>query len=420
VHVLLVADGRSPHTAGWLAGMARLGITTTLLSSRLIDANSCARIDSLIGTGRLVQPGDLWSQARPRLAFASPSRHGSTSGTPTRPTTGLRSRVASHLISPSLCMLDAHAANRLTGQLERLVRAVRPDAVHALRVQHEGIATAGVRAALPVAISTWGQDLVSTAGSSPRLARQTRSALGRADVLMSDCRRDAALADAWGLRSRTPRHVIPGNFGVDLDRFPAPNVELVEHLGLGSAPLVVFPRGVRGFVNYRGFLAAANAMLSDGVEAAFLGVGLTGVAEAARGVSGVLRCTGPLDHPTMLALAASSAVTVSPAYSDGIPNSVLEGMAGGSIPVCGDIDSLRELESHGAVIAWCDPSNAESIASAIASALRLYRNPAARYTNRRVISEHYSVSASLGRARAAYQDLATARRLSLTDRGKRG
>jgi glycosyltransferase involved in cell wall biosynthesis len=226
---------------------------------------------------------------------------------------------------------------------------------------------------------------------------------------MTDCERDAELAYAWGLRRSSPIHVIPGNFGVDLGRFPQPDPLLRYRFGLSPLPMVVYPRGLRGHVNYQGFVEAARILLGEGVEASFLGVGLAEAMATKDTVPGRLVFTKPVEYETILSIAASTNVVVSPAWSDGTPTSVLEGMAGGAIPVCGRLESMCELEGRGAMISWCDPSQPESIAAAMRLALDLSRNEANRSRNRSVVARHYSTSASAARAEQAYRDLAQVR-----------
>jgi hypothetical protein len=407
MNILLVADGRSPHTVGWIRGMTRLGIVATLLSSRLLDRARLAMIEDLLGPGRVHHPNDLWNQVRHHITINSPARKALRYCT--RRWAGEAGRRTEPGAEPALASyLESYGAWRLQSQLNSIVETSRPDAIHALRVQHEAIAAARARTGLPLAVSTWGQDLVLSAQANRLLSNRTREALRHANVLMSDCERDAQLAREWGLPPNTPTHVIPGNFGVDLDRFPNPDPEFVKRLGLVAAPLVVFPRGLTGYVNHHGFVKAVKILLSEGVEAAFLALGLESAIEPGEEVPGLFRCIGKVDHESMLKIAASSAVTVSPSWSDGMPNSVLEGMAGGSIPACGDIASLRELERHGAVMSWCDPSRADSIAFAIRRALELCREPANRALNRKVVVAHYSTTVALRAAQSAYRELATA------------
>ncbi|GIJ52275.1 hypothetical protein Val02_91610 [Virgisporangium aliadipatigenens] len=364
---------------------------------------SRAQFDQLadaVGAQRVHQPTDAWNRLRTHITPGAPvHRLIARPARATRPAT--RPRPERQRVEPRVVThLELRAARRLSARLDALAARVRPDAVHALRIQYEGIAALGTT--LPLAVSTWGSDLIVTGRSDPRLGAATRAVLRRADVLFSDCARDVDLANRYGLRAETATAVVPGNFGVPLERFPAPDPALPLRFGLRQAPLVVYPRGVRGFVNHTGFLAAARELVADGVDASFLGVGIDAVAGAEAEIAGRIRCTGQLPLTTMLDVAAASAVTVSPSLADGIPNSVLEGMAGGAIPVCGPLESLRELEHDGAVMVWCDAYDTASIASAVRTALQLAADPANRERNRTLIAERYSTRSALHRVARAY------------------
>ena len=69
----------------------------------------------------------------------------------------------------------------------------------------------------------------------------------------------------------------------------------------------------------------------------------------------------------MLSLFGRAEVSVSITDQDGTPNSLLEAMAAGAVPVCSDLPSIREWIEHGSngfIAAFDDPQ-------AVASALRL-------------------------------------------------
>jgi glycosyltransferase involved in cell wall biosynthesis len=381
--------------------MKRLGIDAALLSSRCMDARQLATVSDIVGNQAVFQPTNLWNRLRPRIAdvsglFGQVKRAADESAAQRPRATQPRTTLPLELLS----------AKDLRHRISVIADRVGANAVHALRIQFEGISAVGGGRPRPVAVSTWGQDLVLTPQSSRTLRSKTRLTLEKTDVLFSDCRRDARHASEWGLRAAVPSHVVPGNFGVDLANFPRPDENQMRKLGLSSDALVTYPRGMRTFVNYRGFVEAARSLIAEGVQAQFLGVGLAEMAPTAGRVRGDLRCIGNVNHSEMLTLLAASAVVVSPAWYDGIPNSVLEGMAAGAIPVCGMVDSVAELEQDGAVISWCDASRADSIADAINHALHLSRDDSVRARNRMVIERRYSTKAADAVAQRAYSDLA--------------
>jgi glycosyltransferase involved in cell wall biosynthesis len=62
-------------------------------------------------------------------------------------------------------------------------------------------------------------------------------------------------------------------------------------------------------------------------------------------------------------------VFVSPSIHDGTPNTLLEAMACGCIPVAGDIESLREWITPGVNGLLFDPSDPNDLANAVLTAL---------------------------------------------------
>jgi glycosyltransferase involved in cell wall biosynthesis len=76
---------------------------------------------------------------------------------------------------------------------------------------------------------------------------------------------------------------------------------------------------------------------------------------------------GKRSRAEVLSLFGRAEVSVSITDQDGTPNSLLEAMAAGAVPVCSDLPSIREWIEHGVngfIAAFDDPQ-------AVASALRL-------------------------------------------------
>ena len=398
MHVLLVADGRSPHTLGWIRGLLGIGIRTTLLSSRRLDEVEREAFGELSKRCLVYEPDDLWNRLRPALAKLRPRVDAMRPRQMLSRANGQQPNRMQRIEESA----DLAAAYRLGTFLRRLLPSVAPDVVHALRIQYEAIAAVSAKIELPLAVSTWGSDLITTAAISPELNTNTRRAVESADFMFSDCERDAELADSFGLRPGVPKLVVPGNFGLDFDNFPEADRGYLYSFGLVARPLVTYPRGIRGCIDPEALVGAFISLVESGVDASFLAVGLNPAVDSARQIPGTFSCTSKLSHDAMLRIAAISSVTVSPSTSDGVPNSVLEGMAGGSIPVCGDLASLREVERKGAVMVWCDPADPRSIADGVKVALRLASDPENPIRNMTVARQHYSTSSAQANVRQAY------------------
>src|SRR6185312_3951624 len=88
-------------------------------------------------------------------------------------------------------------------------------------------------------------------------------------------------------------------------------------------------------------------VLAEYPHARFAAVGIQGhdsfLSLAARlGVASAFDALPQVSAGEMANLLRSSAASVSPSEHDGTPNTLLEAMACGAIPVAGDIESIRE------------------------------------------------------------------------------
>jgi hypothetical protein len=122
-------------------------------------------------------------------------------------------------------------------RLRDVIQSLSPELVHAMRIPYEGMIAALAKHASqspPLVISTWGNDFTLHAGSTPLMARYTRTALGQADALHTDCFRDARLARQWGFDEDKPALTVPGNIqkpGLFVP--PWPEIPMRSHIWSG-------------------------------------------------------------------------------------------------------------------------------------------------------------------------------------------
>ncbi|MDQ6925723.1 MAG: glycosyltransferase family 4 protein, partial [Candidatus Eremiobacteraeota bacterium] len=261
------------------------------------------------------------------------------------------------------------------GRLREIVREFDPVLVHAMRVPYEGVlaALALTEDARPLVTSIWGNDLELWAARYPLVGRMTRRVLQRTTALLGDCTRDIQLASAWGWNPRRPSAVIPGNGGVRADRFypGAPDVALLARFDIAAnTPLVLNARGFRGYVRNDTFFRAIPLVLAERADVVFAGVGMQGHPAALRwvrtlGIERSVRLLPPVQPTDIAALFRSATVAVSPAEYDGTPNTLLEAMACGALPVAGDIASVREWIDDGRNGLLFDPANPRALADAL-------------------------------------------------------
>jgi glycosyltransferase involved in cell wall biosynthesis len=365
MRVLLVADMRDPHAINWASGLLDVGIDPVIVSSRRLLARERSSIPPAVAAHIVHEPDDPISAARSvltqsrltlklmrRLNRGAPSTTSSTAPHP---------EGSGWLELP----LELSIARRLSRRIERIAGETAPDLLHALRVPFEGIAAAGATTGLPLAVSLWGSDLSRQAPGHPRLAQATRAALAKVDGVHADCHRDIALAQKWGAKASAEAIVAAGNMGFDERVFCDRQVSRSQRLK------VVFPRGVSPSVNYRGFLEAVSVLSERYPALAFVGVHLAGdpVAEDLRGRMSHpdrLQLTGRLTSEELADLFRHSIAVISPSVGDGTPNSVLEGMACGAVPVVGNIEPLRELLLPDFPRSLIDPLDSTAIVNATA------------------------------------------------------
>ena len=345
-----MADMRSPTTWGWVDAVRSAGVVVL-------------GIDGL-----------PWPEYRPFSANSEASCRGVrqrlrsfAGGTPKRlRATGRVRQIA----GPLLASIKGR-------RIRRLVKRAKPDVVHALRIPCEAMAAlAACPPAVPLAVSIWGNDLTLQASASYLTRRATRKVLARTDLLFADCQRDIDLAKTCGLRPTIPTAVLPGGGGIDLVRVAKQDRTLASHLSDLTGPgdrLVVNARGCRSYVRNEILLDALSLLASE-LDPRVRVVFVDSAHDAAlrrsienHRLRGKIIVMGKRSPKEVLSLFRRAEVSVSITDHDGTPNSLLEAMAAGAIPVCGDLPSIRE---------WIEPGRNGFLAPfndslAVADALRL-------------------------------------------------
>jgi glycosyltransferase involved in cell wall biosynthesis len=351
VRVLLIGDMRSPHTWGWVDAVRSAGIVIlnpdgmpwpehSNLGENRAGARTAARrwAKSVAGA----------TQRRQRLIATV-------------------RRVA----GPLLALVRGF-------RLRRVVRRVQPDIVHGMRIPHEALtALVACPSAVPLAISIWGSDLTYDASRSWVAGCAARQILARTDLLFADCRRDIELAGSWGLRPATRTAVLPGGGGIELAQAAASQIEWVAGLRGPGVRLVVNTRGRRPYVR-NDVLLAALAMLADDLDPTVHMVFVNSAQddELLRAIDrhplvSRIHVTDKRAPGEVLALLRAAEVSVSITDRDGTPNSLLECMSTGAIPVYSDLPSIREWIENGknGFLAAFDSS--QEVAEALHGALAL-------------------------------------------------
>lgn len=395
MNLCFIADLRSPIAANWIAHFVGAGHEVHIVSTA-----PCTSFSGAASTWTLA--GMPW-RLRRAGGHASPNAPRDVN----RLRGGRIWNWASHLhqwLQPARILSYA-------GAVSRLVRSLRPDLVHAMRIPFEGILAGASVGDRPLIVSVWGNDFTLHATREAATGRLTRTTMQRCDALHSDCARDLELSHAWGFDRRKPTFLAPGNGGIRRDLFRPEGGKSALFAAEAGAPVVINPRGFRSYVRNEAFFRAIPLVLAEMPRTVFVCPAMKGSAAAQGwirelGIAGAVRLLPGVGPEDMAALFRSAQVTVSPAVHDGTPNSLLEAMASGCLPVVGDIESMREWIVEGVNGLFCDPENPESIATAILHGLRDESLRArARTHNFHLIGERADYSRTMARVEAFYSSV---------------
>jgi glycosyltransferase involved in cell wall biosynthesis len=383
MRLLFVADGRSPIALNWIEYFLAQGHAVHLAS-----------------TFQSPQDPRLASYTFIPAAFSSVKPAGPASAQ----SRGLWGASAVRLRTALRQWLGPLTLPGAARQLRRLIDQIQPDLVHAMRIPYEGMLAALAGAGAPLVISVWGNDFTLHAPSTPLMRRYTRLALQRASALHTDCRRDLRLAHEWGFPKNSRAMVLPGAGGIQPEVFYPPPAVVSE-------PVVLQPRGVRAYVDNQVFFQAIPLVLERLPAARFICTTMQGEPQAARwvqelGVAAQVELLPKQTRSQMADLFRRARVVVSPTTHDGTPNTLLEAMACGCLPVVGDLESLREWITHGVNGLLVDLRQPQALAEAMLTALQqdaLCQR--ARDENLRLIAERAVYGGVMLAAEQAYREL---------------
>jgi glycosyltransferase involved in cell wall biosynthesis len=328
------------------------------------------------------------------VGFSSLKKGTQRPGTASARTLGLRTTLR-HWFAPL-------TIRRAGERLRNLIKRVKPDLVHAMRIPYEGMMAADACAGVPLIVSTWGNDFTWHAPSTRLMGHYTRWTMQVADALHADCQRDVRLAQAWGFDVKKPALVAPGNGGIRSDVFTPPAQPVQE-------PVIINPRGFRPYVCNEAFFQAIPLVLEKQPAARFLFALMAGEAQAIQwtrelNITHAVELLPSLSHSEMANAFRRAQIVASPSIHDGTPNTLLEGIACGCFPVAGDLESIREWITPNKNGLLFDPADPHAIAQAIVSALenKSLRDNAAGL-NRDLIADRAEYQQNMQRAEQFYQ-----------------
>jgi hypothetical protein len=403
MRVLLVADGRSPTTRHWLKGLADEGLELYLVSTFPCDEDALHEMLGESLAGLTVIP----------VAFSRWGGSGST-GTSSAAGGSRQSWVKRFrgIFLVGRYRLGPLSVRLMAPRLRRLVAEIKPDLVHALRIPFEGMLAGTLPPGTPLVVSTWGNDLTFHAQGSKAMRKLTLQTLHRANGLMADTRRDLRLGRLWGFDPDAPTLSVPGAGGLDLDQITTGRTPIDDLPA--DVPLVLNPRGLRpGSVRTDTFFQSIPGILQRFPNTIFVCPAMAGQPEAIHWVQNLhleksVRLLPPLPQPVLWDWMARAQVTVSVSVHDGTPNSLLEAMSLGCLPVTGDIESLREWITPGVNGLLVDPGNPGTLSAAVIAALEHpdLRNRAAEH-NLEMIRQRADVRTVMPKVTAFYREIAS-------------
>ena len=404
MHILLIADGRSPITYRWLQGLFALQHKVTLVSTF-----PCAPVDGL--NALYVLP----------IAFSgyAGSQAGGGRGGGNIFKRGIKRLVSMNrgFFQSGRAFLGPLSLPIYRRRLEEIIEQCQPDLVHALRIPFEGMFAASAHFDQPLIVSIWGNDLTLHANSSAWMRRLTVKTLQRADGLITDVHRDVRLAYYWGFAQQKPNLVVLTSGGIDLvemGNIPKSLIGLQSYHLPQDVPWVINPRGIRpGYVKHETFFKAIPLLLERNPNVHFVCPSMEGQPEAVHwvrrlGIERKITLLPFLNQAQLWQMFRLSDISVSITVHDGTPNTLLEAMALGSFPVAGDIESLREWITPGVNGMLVEPDNPQQLADVLNLVLRdrALRETAAEY-NLRLVSERAEVNLIRSQIQVFYQRIST-------------
>jgi len=186
-----------------------------------------------------------------------------------------------------------------------------------------------------------------------------------------------------------------------------------------DVPLIINPRGFRTCVHNEAFFKSIPLGLRRIPNAFFVAIGMHGNPLAERWLRRIkiaesVRLLPTVNREQLASRFAAAQVSVSPSSHDGTPNTLLEAMAAGCVPVAGDIESVREwiVEDENGLL--CKPDDPVALAACIARALEEFDlRTRAKHINRRLVSERPGYEKVMENAERFYEQVVE-RRTSVT------
>ena len=278
-----------------------------------------------------------------------------------------------------------HRILRCKSRAKTIIDEIKPDLVHGFSLIFGGN-IAGLIGYRPLVVSILGTEFVYFARKNRALRRLIRKALSQTDLLLPDNTRDKYLAELYGFSPANLSYVMPATGGLKLNEFPLNLKDTSVREKLGIEPdtnLIISIRGFKSFhVNTEALIEAIPQIVAEFpnslfvIDGAFQSSGyfrLKMLAERLK-VESYIRFTDRLGRQELADYLSASDIMVSVNLYEGLPISMLEGMAYGVIPIMSNHSPIQEWVTDGQNGYLFNPRDPENIGQVIVKALKNKHN----------------------------------------------
>jgi len=364
-HILIIADGRSAITTRWIELLRSLDYRVSLVSS--YPLSNKPNVDNLF-----ILPVAFSAAGEVKQS----SDHNNVNSKQTIHWKRQIIQYARPLAMKLRYWLGPYTLPNYQNQLLSIISTLKPDLVHALRIPYEGMLACITPQNIPLLVSVWGNDFTLHANANQKMKELTRSILNRTNGLIADVHRDINLSFQLGFSCEKPSLVVPGGGGIHLSEIlTTANVKNLHFSVPDNTPVIVNPRGIRAYAQTDVFFQSIPIILQELSNAIFLCPAMEGKPEANHWVENLkiqknVNLLPSLPQHDLWSYFHQSQISVSLTTHDGTPNTLLETMACGCFPICGDIESIREWIVPGVNGFLVSPYHPEDLANAVIQAFR--------------------------------------------------
>ena len=258
-------------------------------------------------------------------------------------------------------------------RLARTIKALRPDIVHSMEIQHAGYLTLAAREHLggtfpPWMVANWGSDIYLF-GQLAEHNDRIKAVLAACDYYNCECHRDVILARKFGLRGEV-FPVLPVTGGLNIE-----GARRLRQPGPTSSRRLIALKGYQHFagralVGLRAVELCANALAGYRIALYSAAPEVQLAAELLTRSTGLPIAIVPHGaHEAMLRLHGQARVSLGLSISDSISTSVLEAMTMGSFPIQSYTGCANEWFRDGEGGLLVHPEDPEGVAAALRRAV---------------------------------------------------